>query len=89
MFSEHVSKKPVLHINPPLPGTPLPAVWIYRRLHEKNPQKTGGRQLVTFIKTVIKSLKKPSSSAPFHLYAVLQHSCTQQLECQHKLARFF
>lgn len=39
----------------------------------KSPMESWGRQLVTFVKTVIRSLKKPDPSAPFHLYAVLQH----------------
>lgn len=42
MFSEHVSKKPLLQNNPPLSGTLLPAVWIYRRLHEKSHSRLGG-----------------------------------------------
>lgn len=56
----------------PLPGTPHPAVWFCSRLHEK-PHRRLGEAAGYFCKNSNQIPKKPDPSAPFHLYAVLQH----------------
>lgn len=55
----------------------------------KSPIEGWGRQLVTFVKTEIRSLKNPTHQLHSICTLCFSTQCTEQLECQHKLARFF